>query len=98
MIHLAAVFICNFTNYILTRGEEVTIKAGYSLELLKPLLSETIAKALELGPKNCQTGPASRNDNITIEKHLDLLSFSPELQRLYREVTESIIIYYKDKR
>jgi len=43
MIHLAAVFICNFTNYMLTRGEEVTIKAGYSLELLKPLLTETIA-------------------------------------------------------
>jgi predicted short-subunit dehydrogenase-like oxidoreductase (DUF2520 family) len=98
MIHLAAVFICNFTNYMLTQGEEIAIKAGYSLELFKPLLTETIAKALEVGPGISQTGPASRNDNITIEKHLDLLSFSPELQRLYSEVTQSIISYYKDKR
>jgi predicted short-subunit dehydrogenase-like oxidoreductase (DUF2520 family) len=98
MIHLAAVFICNFTNYMLTRGEEVAIKAGYSLELFKPLLAETIAKALEVGPKNSQTGPASRSDIIIVEKHLDLLSFSPELQQLYKEVTQSIISYYKDKR
>ena len=81
-----------------TGSEEVAIKAGYSLELFKPLLTETIAKALEVGPGISQTGPASRNDNITIEKHLDLLSFSPELQRLYSEVTQSIISYYKDKR
>jgi predicted short-subunit dehydrogenase-like oxidoreductase (DUF2520 family) len=98
MIHLAAVFICNFTNYMLTQGEDVAIKAGYSLELFKPLLAETIAKALEAGPKKSQTGPASRNDINTIEKHLELLSFSPELQRLYGEVTDSIINYYKDKR
>jgi len=98
MIHLAAVFICNFTNYMLTRGEEVAIKAGYSLELFKPLLAETITKALETGPGNSQTGPASRNDISTIEKHLELLSFSPELKRLYDEVTQSIISYNKDKR
>jgi predicted short-subunit dehydrogenase-like oxidoreductase (DUF2520 family) len=98
MIHLAAVFICNFTNYMLTQGENVARKTGYSLELFKPLLTETIAKAQELGPENCQTGPASRNDTNTIEKHLDLLSFSPELQKLYSEVTQSIISYYKNKK
>jgi len=98
MIHLAAVFICNFTNYMLTRGEEIAIKSGYSLELFKPLLAETITKAMEVGPKKSQTGPASRNDISTIEKHLDLLSFSPELKQLYNEVTQSIISYYKDKR
>lgn len=98
MIHLAAVFICNFTNFMLTQGEEVAIKAGYSLDLFKPLLAETIAKAMEVGPKNSQTGPASRNDINTIEKHLDLLSFSPELKKLYNEVTNSIISYYKNKK
>jgi predicted short-subunit dehydrogenase-like oxidoreductase (DUF2520 family) len=97
LLHLAAVFICNFTNYMLTMGEEVAGKKGFSIELFKPLIAETIAKALENGPKNSQTGPAVRNDKITIEKHLDLLSFSPELQQLYKEVTQSIIGYYKHK-
>ncbi len=98
LLHLAAVFICNFTNHMLTRGEEVADKAGYSLEMFKPLIVETINKAVENGPKNSQTGPAFRNDNITIVKHLDLLSFSPELKRIYSEVTQSIINYYDDKK
>jgi predicted short-subunit dehydrogenase-like oxidoreductase (DUF2520 family) len=97
MLHLAAVFICNFTNHMLTMGKEVTLKAGFSFELLVPLLKETISKAIDSGPENSQTGPAVRHDQNTIEKHLELLSFSPELQKIYNEMTKSIIEYYKIK-
>lgn len=100
MLHLAAVFVCNFTNHMLTEGQEVAMKAGFSLEVLAPLIKETISKAMEIGPDHAQTGPAVRNDKNTIEKHLELLSFSSELQRVYGEITQSIITYYslKDKR
>ena len=94
MLHLAAVFTSNFTNYMLTVGKEVTLKAGFSFDLLEPLIIETISKAIESGPENSQTGPAIRNDQNTIEKHLELLSFSPELQMLYKELTLSILKYY----
>ncbi len=94
MLHLAAVFVCNFTNHILTEGQEVAGNAGFTLEILEPLIKETISKALDLGPENSQTGPAVRNDKNTIEKHLELLSFSPELQRIYNEMTRSIIKYH----
>jgi predicted short-subunit dehydrogenase-like oxidoreductase (DUF2520 family) len=97
MLHLAAVFVCNFTNHMLTEGKDVALKSGFTFDILKPLISETISKAMSIGPEKSQTGPAVRNDNNTIEKHLDLLSFSPELQQLYGEVTNSIISYYKDK-
>jgi predicted short-subunit dehydrogenase-like oxidoreductase (DUF2520 family) len=96
MLHLAAIFVNNFTNYMLTVGKEVTLKAGFSFEILEPLLKETISKALESGPENSQTGPAVRNDHNTIEKHLELLSFSPGFQRIYKEITQSIIEYYKN--
>lgn len=95
MIHLAAVFICNFTNHMLTQGQDIASKAGFPFDLLEPLLKETISKALDIGPGRAQTGPAVRNDQITIEKHLELLSFSPDMQRLYNEITRSIIQYYK---
>jgi predicted short-subunit dehydrogenase-like oxidoreductase (DUF2520 family) len=95
MLHLAAVFVCNFTNHMLTAGKEVALKAGLSFEVLEPLVKETFLKAMETGPENSQTGPAVRNDQNTIEKHLELLSFSPELQRIYSEMTRSIIKYYK---
>jgi predicted short-subunit dehydrogenase-like oxidoreductase (DUF2520 family) len=94
-IHLAAVFVCNFTNYMLTIGKELSSQAGVSFELFEPLIKETISKALENGPDVSQTGPAVRKDKNTIEKHLELLSFSPDLQNLYNEVTQSIIKHYK---
>jgi predicted short-subunit dehydrogenase-like oxidoreductase (DUF2520 family) len=97
MIHLAAVFVSNFTNHMLTMGNEVALKAGFTSDILEPLIKETISKALDLGPENSQTGPAVRNDQNTIEKHLELLSFSPDMQRIYNEMTRSIIEYHKTK-
>lgn len=94
MIHLAAVFVSNFTNHMLTSGKNVALKADFPFELLVPLIKETISKAIELGPENSQTGPAVRNDRNTIEKHLELLSYSTELQKVYEAMTESIIEYY----
>jgi predicted short-subunit dehydrogenase-like oxidoreductase (DUF2520 family) len=96
MLHLAAVFVCNFTNHLLTTGKEVAQRAGFSFDILAPLINETISKAMDSGPENSQTGPAVRHDTNTIEKHLELLSFSPELQRIYKEMTRSIIEYYKN--
>jgi predicted short-subunit dehydrogenase-like oxidoreductase (DUF2520 family) len=95
MLHLAAVFVCNFTNHMLTQGKDIVLKADFPFEVLEPLIKETISKAIEIGPENSQTGPAVRNDQNTIKKHLELLSFSPELQRMYSEMTQSIIKYYK---
>jgi predicted short-subunit dehydrogenase-like oxidoreductase (DUF2520 family) len=95
MLHLAAVFVSNFSNHLLTVGKEVVSKAGFTIDVLEPLIKETIAKAMDIGPENSQTGPAVRDDQNTIEKHLELLSFSPEFRRIYSEMTRSIIEYYK---
>jgi predicted short-subunit dehydrogenase-like oxidoreductase (DUF2520 family) len=94
VLHLAAVFVANFTNHMLTCGNTVAGRAGFSFDILGPLVRETIAKASDIGPENSQTGPAVRNDMNTINKHLDLLSFSPELKSLYSELTNSIIKHY----
>lgn len=97
MLHLAAVFACNFTNHMLTAGKIISGNAGFSFDVLEPLIKETITKALEMGPETSQTGPAYRNDSGTIKRHIDLLSFSPELQGIYNEITQSIIkLYNKD--
>jgi predicted short-subunit dehydrogenase-like oxidoreductase (DUF2520 family) len=97
IIHLAGVFVCNFTNHMLTAGKEVAKKTGLPFDVLKPLIEETFSKAIDKGPENSQTGPAIRNDQNTIEKHLELLSFSPELKRLYLELTLAITEFYQKK-
>jgi predicted short-subunit dehydrogenase-like oxidoreductase (DUF2520 family) len=97
MLHIAAVFVSNFTNFMLTNGEFISSKAGFEPDVLRPLILETVNKALAEGPFRSQTGPAVRNDLNTVKKHLDLLSFSPELQVLYSELTSSITELYKKR-
>lgn len=87
-IHVAAVFACNFTNYLMSISEKILGKATYSLDLLQPLVIETMEKSFELGPKNAQTGPAVRNDEDTIKKHLDLLNIADK--ELYNLLTKHI--------
>ncbi len=94
LLHLAAVIICNFTNHMLTMGKQISDKAGVPFGIFHPLLKETFSKAMDIGPEKAQTGPAIRNDRNTIEKHLDLLSFSPELQDMYKQITMSIINFH----
>lgn len=98
LLHVAAVFVCNFTNHMLTAGSQITARAGFLFEVLQPLINETILKAREIGPENSQTGPAYRFDKGTIKRHIDLLSFSPEFQDVYKEVTKSIMKFYKNRR
>ena len=89
-LHLAAVFACNFSNHVYALAGEIAGKAGLPFGIYHSLIRETTEKALQLGPAASQTGPAVRNDRIIIEKHLDLLSFSPLLRDIYGNLTESI--------
>lgn len=97
LLHVSAVFVCNFINHMMTSGKLLAESAGFQFGVLQPLINETILKAIENGPENSQTGPAIRSDDGTIKRHIDLLSFSPELQAVYREITRSIIRFYKNR-
>jgi len=87
-LHLAAVFANNFSNYILLSSYRIAEKSDIPPELMKNLIKETFGKALENGPVASQTGPAFRGDKTTIEKHLKLLSCSPELSDIYQCLTD----------
>ena len=96
MLHLAAVFSCNFSNHMITRSKEIAATAGFPFEVMEPLLRETFEKAIEKGPENSQTGPAIRNDENTIKKHIEMLSFSPELRSIYELISKSISEFHKN--
>jgi predicted short-subunit dehydrogenase-like oxidoreductase (DUF2520 family) len=90
-LHVAAVFANNFTNHMLTLAEKICNEQHVSFEILKPIIRETIEKALDAGPSNSQTGPAVRGDQKTIDKHLKMLENNSGLQELYRMITQSIM-------
>lgn len=95
--HLAAVFACNFANHMLSLAEKWIKLNHLDFNLLKPLIVETFEKLLEQGAIPSQTGPAIRNDQITIQKHLKALEKYSDLKKMYSFVTESIINFHTKK-
>ncbi len=97
-VHVAAVLINNFVNYLVFLSENYAENYQIPKELFGPLLKETLSKALELGAENAQTGPARRGDLQTIQKHLNLIeSFDKTvLLSLYQLFSKSILEHYQN--
>lgn len=89
-LHLAAVFVNNFTNYMQHIAQKVVEAHDLPGDLLLPLLQETISKLEDLSPQDAQTGPALRDDQATLERHQKLLEEHPHWQALYRILSEGI--------
>jgi predicted short-subunit dehydrogenase-like oxidoreductase (DUF2520 family) len=90
ILHLAAVFACNFTNHLYTISQQLLAQNNMSFDMLRPLIIETADKIKEHSPADVQTGPAVRNDEQTMKKHLQMLS-NPKLQELYTLLSQDII-------
>ncbi len=89
-LHVAAVFVCNFTNHLYQIGAEICKENELSFEILKPLIAETAQKVMTLSPQEAQTGPAKRNDAETIASHIHFLSHENQ-KNIYQLLTQSII-------
>ena len=89
-IHVAAVFACNFSNYLYSISEDILKENNMDLDILKPLILETAKKIQTNSPKTVQTGPAKRNDQAVIENHIELLGNNPAYQEIYKLMSEAI--------
>lgn len=92
LLHLSAVFACNFSNHMMTIAHKIINQAGVDFDILWPLVEETMSRLKQHDPGEMQTGPAIRNDKITINKHLEMLKdYDNELfAKLYSLISESI--------
>lgn len=89
-MHVAAVFACNFTNYMYLQSAAFCEKEGLEFSLLQPLIEETATRLRAFHPSEVFTGPAVRGDMETINKHLSLLEAYPDLHSIYDEITNKI--------
>jgi predicted short-subunit dehydrogenase-like oxidoreductase (DUF2520 family) len=80
VLHIAAVFACNFSNHLYAIAEQLLESKGISFDYLLPLI-----------PSEVQTGPAIRKDEKILQKHLDFLKEQPQLQEIYRLLSQSIV-------
>lgn len=93
-LHVAAVFVNNFTNHLYQIGQEICQEHSVPFEILKPLILETAEKIKTLSPEEAQTGPAKRNDFSTIEAHKSFLS-NENQSTIYKILTQSILQHGK---
>lgn len=90
-LHVSAVFVSNFVNYLYSIGNEICTENDIPFDILKPLIIEVADKIRHLTPEQAQTGPAKRGDWQTINTHLEFLKNNPENQELYKMITQAII-------
>jgi predicted short-subunit dehydrogenase-like oxidoreductase (DUF2520 family) len=90
-LHVAAVIVNNFTNYLYTVADDFCTQESVGFNLLKPMIKETADRIQNNDPHNLQTGPAKRGDIITLSKHLRVLETHPKLRVLYTRMTDGIM-------
>lgn len=96
VLHVSAVFACNFTNYFYSVAEDLMMKYELPFEFLLPLIKETADKLNHHLPTEAQTGPARRNDEKIMAKHLKMLNDHPEYKDIYELISEKIKTKYHD--
>jgi predicted short-subunit dehydrogenase-like oxidoreductase (DUF2520 family) len=88
--HLAGTIVNNFTNQLFTTAEVFCKNENISFAVLQPLMEETVMRLRKTDPSQAQTGPALRNDQITIQKHRELLKNYPGIIKFYDLFTAEI--------
>lgn len=96
IIHLAAVIAANFTNSLLYQSNQLLKMADVNLDILTPLLEETIEKSLTVGPLRAQSGPAFNSNLEVLDQHMGMLERYPDIQEVYRLISQQILDRYEE--
>jgi predicted short-subunit dehydrogenase-like oxidoreductase (DUF2520 family) len=89
-IHLAAVITNNFTTQLLVEAQTILEKSKIDLNILQPLLEETIRKSFLNSPIKALTGPAKREDINVLEKQHKAID-NNKLKTVYKLMSELIL-------
>ena len=96
---LLAVFTNNFTNHFFHLIEEHQDRMKIDKKMFHSIIEDTFDTILTSDAKennlfNRQTGPAIRKDKISMERHKEMLSKNPQLKKLYKTFSSSILNTY----
>lgn len=90
-LHIAAVFSCNFTNHLYAIAQEILKESNLDFDLIRPLILETARKVMDELPNEVQTGPAAREDQLTLDRHRQKLTDHPNWLAIYNLLSSDII-------
>lgn len=85
-MHLAAVFASNYLVSLMEVVQQITEKNDIEdgLELLRPIVHQTLENIYEKGTVQSLSGPVARGDHSTLENHFNQMKENPDHAELYR--------------
>ncbi|MDD3666334.1 MAG: DUF2520 domain-containing protein [Bacteroidales bacterium] len=89
-IHLAAVFACNFSNFMYVAAADILRRNQLDFDILLPLVGEFFSKLNLMDPWAAQTGPAMRGDHNITARHVEMLREFDGLDQLYDLISKLI--------
>ena len=89
--HAANVIVCNYLTALLELGTKVYERAGIShetaMQIMEPLVRETVNNNFQLGTVQALTGPIARGDYEVVQQQLEnLTEWDVELAELYQRL------------
>ncbi len=94
-LHVAAVITSNYLVTLMAMAQELFKNSELDKEQLKralvPLMKSAIDNLESQNPKQALTGPISRGDVASIEKHLNILKDVPNLASSYSQLGQETI-------
>ena len=94
-LHLAAVFVSNFTTYMLSAGSDLVKKYDLPEGILDSLVATTLDGLTVQNAGERQTGPAKRGDIKVVWDHIHQLEKDqPELADMYKLISLRILKRY----
>lgn len=94
-VHMTGVWANNFVNHLYYIAGNICEQNNVPFDVLLPLIQETANKVIEMNPKEAQTGPAKRGDQVIIDRHLEALQDDSRLLQIYQILTDSIKRVYE---
>lgn len=85
-IHLAAVIVSNYMISLMHISETLLHEAGIEkgIDILGPLVSQTVENVFKIGVAESLTGPISRGDVKSVKHHLDSLTKNSHHSEIYK--------------
>ena len=96
-MHLVAVILNNFTYHLISTTKQYCEENEISFDAYSRILNTTF-ESIKDENSDMQTGPARRNDMVTIQHHMELLSETKALAHLYNCLSKSILEKYENIR
>ena len=94
-LHLAAVFVSNFSTYMLSIGSDLVSKYNLPEGILDSLVATTLDGLTTQNASERQTGPAKRGDIKVVWNHIHQLEKDqPELAEMYKLISLGILKRY----